>query len=70
MGHSGVAGVAAGGAGGNREEPPGPGDRRGGDPRSLTVFDRSIFDTVRDFLHDEALSGRVLTLQRHLKLDL
>jgi hypothetical protein len=34
------------------------------------LFDRSIFDTVRDFLHDEALSGRVLTLQRHLKLDL
>jgi DNA replication protein DnaC len=35
-----------------------------------TVFYRSIFDTVRDFLHDEALSGQERTLQRYLKPDL
>ena len=36
----------------------------------FTVFYRSIFDTVRDFLHDEALSGQERTLQRYLKPDL
>lgn len=35
-----------------------------------TVFYRSIFDTVRDFLHDEALSGHERVLQRYLKPDL
>ena len=34
------------------------------------MFYRSIFDTVRDFLHDEALSGQERTLQRYLKPDL
>lgn len=36
----------------------------------FTVFYRSIFDTVRDFLHDEALSGQERILQRYLKPDL
>ena len=36
----------------------------------FTVFYRSIFDTVRDFLHDEALSGQEKVLQRYLKPDL
>ncbi len=35
-----------------------------------TVFYRSIFDTVRDFLHDEALAGQERILQRYLKPDL
>jgi DNA replication protein DnaC len=35
-----------------------------------TVYYRSIFDTVRDFLHDEALSGQERILQRYLKPDL
>jgi DNA replication protein DnaC len=35
-----------------------------------TVFYRSIFDTVRDFLHDEALAGQERVLQRYLKPDL
>jgi len=35
-----------------------------------TVFYRSIFDTVRDFLHDEALAGQERMLQRYLKPDL
>jgi DNA replication protein DnaC len=34
------------------------------------VFYRSIFDTVRDFLHDEALAGQERILQRYLKPDL
>ncbi|HZZ77037.1 MAG TPA: ATP-binding protein [Gemmataceae bacterium] len=34
------------------------------------VFYRSIFDTVRDFLHDEALAGQERVLQRYLKPDL
>ncbi|MFO0904510.1 MAG: IS21-like element helper ATPase IstB [Pirellulales bacterium] len=36
----------------------------------FTVYYRSIFDTVRDFLHDEALSGQERLLQRYLKPDL
>ena len=36
----------------------------------FTVFYRSIFDTVRDFLHDEALSGQERILQKYLKPDL
>ena len=35
-----------------------------------TVFYRSIFDTVRDFLHDEALAGQERLLQRYLKPEL
>lgn len=35
-----------------------------------TAFYRSIFDTVRDFLHDEALAGQERVLQRYLKPDL
>lgn len=36
----------------------------------FTVYYRSIFDTVRDFLHDEALAGQERLLQRYLKPDL
>ena len=36
----------------------------------FTVYYRSIFDTVRDFLHDEALSGQERVLQKYLKPDL
>jgi DNA replication protein DnaC len=36
----------------------------------FTAFYRSIFDTVRDFLHDEALSGQERILQKYLKPDL
>ncbi len=36
----------------------------------FTVFYRSIFDTVRDFLHDEAMEGHEKVLQRYLKPDL
>jgi len=36
----------------------------------LTVYYRSIFDCVRDFLHDEALEGQERILQRYLKPDL
>ena len=36
----------------------------------LLVLYRSIFDVVRDFLHDEALSGEEKTLARYLKPDL
>ena len=36
----------------------------------FTVFYRSIFDTVRDFLHDEAMDGHEKILQRYLKPDL
>lgn len=36
----------------------------------FTVYYRSIFDTVRDFLHDEALEGQERILQRYLKPDL
>ena len=35
-----------------------------------TVYYRSIFDTVRDFLHDEAMDGHEKVLQRYLKPDL
>ena len=35
-----------------------------------TVFYRSIFDTVRDFLHEEALGSQERILQRYLKPDL
>ena len=35
----------------------------------FTVFYRSIFDTVRDFLHDEAMAGQEKVLQRYLKPD-
>jgi DNA replication protein DnaC len=36
----------------------------------LTVLYRSIFDLVRDFLHDEALAGQEKTLDRYLRPDL
>ena len=36
----------------------------------LTVYYRSIFDIVRDFLHGEAMEGYEKTLQRYLKPDL
>src|SRR5262249_2781856 len=36
----------------------------------FTVYYRSIFDTVCDFLHDEAMDGHERFLQRHLKSDL
>lgn len=36
----------------------------------FTVFYRSIFDTVRDFLQDEALAGQERILQKYLKPDL
>jgi DNA replication protein DnaC len=36
----------------------------------FTVFYRSIFDTVRDFLHDEAMAGQEKVLQRYLKPDM
>jgi len=36
----------------------------------FTVLYRSIFDLVRDFLHDEALGGQEKTLARYLKPDL
>ena len=35
-----------------------------------TVYYRSIFDTVRDFLHDEAMDGHERLLDRYLKPDL
>ena len=35
-----------------------------------TVLYRSIFDVVRDFLHDEALGGKEKVLNRYLKPDL
>jgi DNA replication protein DnaC len=35
----------------------------------FTVFYRSIFDVVRDFLHDEALGGEDKVLARYLKPD-
>ncbi len=35
-----------------------------------TVYYRSIFDVVRDFLHDEAMEGHERLLQRYLKPDL
>lgn len=37
---------------------------------SLTVRYRSIFDLVRDFLHDEAFAGQDQVLNRYLKPDL
>lgn len=36
----------------------------------FTVYYRSIFDTVRDFLHDEAMDGHDRLLQKYLKPDL
>jgi DNA replication protein DnaC len=36
----------------------------------LVLLYRSIFDVVRDFLHDEALGGEDKVLARHLKPDL
>lgn len=36
----------------------------------FTVYYRSIFDCVRDFLHDEAMEGHDKVLQRYLKPDL
>jgi len=36
----------------------------------LTVYYRSVFDTVRDFLHNEAMEGYERILQRYLKPDL
>jgi DNA replication protein DnaC len=35
----------------------------------LTAYYRSIFDVVRDFLHDEALEGQEKVLTRYLKPD-
>ena len=36
----------------------------------VTVFYRSIFDTVRDLLHDEAFDGHEKAMARYLKPDL
>lgn len=36
----------------------------------MTVFYRSIFDVVRDFLHDEAFDGHEKVLAKYLKPDL
>ena len=36
----------------------------------FTVLYRSIFDLVRDFLHDEALSGQERVMERYLRADL
>jgi DNA replication protein DnaC len=36
----------------------------------FTVLYRSIFDVVRDFLHDEAFAGQDRVLARYLKVDL
>ena len=36
----------------------------------LVVLYRSIFDVVRDFLHDEAFAGEDKTLAKYLKPDL
>jgi len=36
----------------------------------FTVYYRSIFDVVRDFLHDEAFDGHEKVLARYLKPDL
>ena len=36
----------------------------------VTVFDRSIFDAVRDLLHDEAFDGHEKIMARYLKPDL
>ena len=36
----------------------------------FTVYYRSIFVTVRDFLHDEAMEGHERILQHYLKPDL
>lgn len=36
----------------------------------MTVYYRSIFDVVRDFLHDEALDGHERILKRYLEVDL
>lgn len=36
----------------------------------FTVYYRSIFDVVRDFLHDEAMAGHEKLLQKYLKPDL
>lgn len=36
----------------------------------FTVLYRSIFDLVRDFLHDEALAGQEKVLERYLRPDL
>lgn len=36
----------------------------------FTVYYRSIFDTVRDFLYDEAMEGHDRLLERYLKPDL
>ena len=36
----------------------------------FTVYYRSIFDCVRDFLHDEAMDGHEKLVQRYLKPDL
>ena len=38
--------------------------------QGLLVYYRSIFDVVRDFLHDEAMDGYEKTLSRYLKPDL
>ena len=38
--------------------------------RKTYIYYRSIFDTVRDFLHDEAMKGHDRILQRYLKPDL
>ncbi len=36
----------------------------------MTVFYRSIFDIVRDFLHDEAFAGHDKVMAKYLKPDL
>ena len=46
------------------------GHRLPGHPPGSVVLYRSIFDVVRDFLHDEALGGEEKVLARYLKPDL
>ena len=41
-----------------------------GDQDGLVVLYRSIFDVVRDFLHDEAFGGEERVLSKYLKPDL
>ena len=55
---------------GDRKIVLGAGDRLPGDQAGHLVLYRSIFDVVRDFLHDEALEGQEKMLARYLKPDL
>ena len=52
------------------QELPGPGDRLPGDQGRLHGLYRSIFDLVRDFLHDEVLGQEDKVLTKYLKPEL